>query len=1423
MNPEAFLRVADLFSDAVLLLTKDGQVVVANRAAVALGLLPSDLKGRFLSELTVTPPEAVRDYLRLCSRSREPVVGSLVFRAGPGKEVSCRCYGSVVHQGADREEARLLLRLVCRDAAPSQFVVLNQKINELTKEVHRRKQVEEELREAVEQHRAMEEHLTAIVQASTTLTVKLEPSDVLTSILKLAEKLLPADAFAVWRFHPHSERWQIALSAGLSEEYHQATIRILERTPRMPEEPVVAEDVLALPMLAERREAYRAEGIRSLLAVPLRIHGEVRGTLVTYHRQPHAFSKIEVRVATALANLSAATLTSADLYEEQARLRTEAQEHRERLRVTLASIGDAVIATDTTGHVTFLNPVAESLTGWTLVEARGRRLEEVFRIVNEDTGQPVESPVAKVLQEGITVGLANHTLLIARDGTRLPIDDSAAPIQDQSRTIVGVVLVFRDCSQRRQAERLRLVRLAVTQILAQATSIAEAMHRILDAVWTNLGWDLGAFWEAVSGEQELRCLEVRCNPSANVQEFEAITRRCTLRRKEGLPGRVLASRRPAWVADVVHDSNFPRAESAARAGLHGAFACPIFRDSKILGVIEFFSREIRKPDDELLELVTTLGGQVGQFIERQRAEEALRQSEEQFARFMQHLPGLAWIKDLQGRYVYVNDTARRVFHCYRTDLLGKTDEEIFPPETAAQFKANDQKALTSPTGMQVVETLKHADGTPHFSLVSKFPISGPDGRVALVGGMAIDVTEHQEAERGMRESEERLRLALEAGRMGVWDWNVATNTVKWSENLEPIHGLAPGTFEGTMEAFQKLIHPEDRQLVQRAIEQALKRGSSYDVEFRTVWPDGSIHWMAGKGKVYPANGPSARLIGVGMDITERKRAEQDARFLSHASAALAGLVDYESTLQKVARLAVPTFADWCAVDVLDETGALRRLAVAHVDPSKVELAHELHRRYPPDPAAPQGVWNILRTGRSEIIPEISEELLAATVKDGELLRIMRELGLKSYVGVPLSIRGQVLGVITFIAAESGRRYDADDLTLAEDLAHRAAVAIENARLYQAVREADRRKDEFLALLGHELRNPLAPIRNALQILKLPGANAAIVERAREMMERQVEHLVRLVDDLLDVSRIMRGKVELRREPVELATVVARAVETSQPALDAKDHRLTMSLPAEPLWVNGDLVRLAQVVSNLLNNAAKYTESGGQIWLTAAREEDEAVLRVRDTGIGIAPELLPRLFDMFFQAERRTGDVQSGLGIGLSLVQGLVELHGGSVQAYSAGPGAGSEFVIRLPLLARKEAPSGQPSPGSQWPDGQLEPRRVLVVDDNVDAADSLATLLRLKGQDVLVAYDGLSALAKAEAEPPAIAFVDLGMPRMDGYELARAFRANPALQGVVLVALTGWGQPEDRRRTKEAGFDFHLVKPIESETLHRLLKEGVAL
>ena len=380
---------------------------------------------------------------------------------------------------------------------------------------------------------------------------------------------------------------------------------------------------------------------------------------------------------------------------------------------------------------------------------------------------------------------------------------------------------------------------------------------------------------------------------------------------------------------------------------------------------------------------------------------------------------------------------------------------------------------------------------------------------------------------------------------------------------------------------------------------------------------------------------------------------------------------------------------------------------------------------------------------------------------------------------------------------------------------RAYLRLE-AQARRALQDADQRKDEFLAMLAHELRNPLAPVRNGLTLLRLAGSSDPTVERVRAVMERQVGHLIRLVDDLMEVSRITRGKIELRRERIDLAMALRGAVETSQPVVDAAGHALVLDLPLEPLPLDADPVRLAQVFANLLNNAAKYAERSGRIVLRARREGHEVAVFVEDDGIGIDPEMLPHVFDLFTQIDSTHRRSQGGLGIGLTLVRSLVELHGGTVAARSDGVGRGSQFEVRLPLANGDSAsvPAAVPmlaaAPG---------PLRVLVVDDNRDAADSLAVLLDYLGYTVQVAHDGPGALQQAELFRPALVLLDIGMPEMDGFEVARRFRAQEKWNDLVIVALTGWGQEEDRQRSREAGFDHHLVKPTDIDALQGLLAD----
>jgi PAS domain S-box-containing protein len=743
----------------------------------------------------------------------------------------------------------------------------------------------------------------------------------------------------------------------------------------------------------------------------------------------------------------------------------------------------------------------------------------------------------------------------------------------------------------------------------------------------------------------------------------------------------------------------------------------------------------------------------------------------------------------------------------------------------------------------------------------------------------------------------------------------------------------------------------------------------------------------------PRTGKPAAFATVSRDITAHKFEEDRLRVLAAAGKVLGASLDYETTLAEVCRLVVPVLADWCAIDLWDGEARVRRLAVYHADPAKIELAEEFRHRYPPRPEDPGGMMKVLRTGEPELYPEITDQMIDQSARDPDHARIIHSLGLRSGLVVALSARGRILGALTLATSESRRRLGPADLALANELAARAALAVDNARLfaearqavdrhrtaeeqlallteassslsssldppavldavlalarrlvaadayavwrnrpetsqwsidiahglsgdychdaikllektpalpvstivaddvmaqpmladrravyeregirsllcvplringvtcgtlvfyfrtphrfspvevrvgtalgnlaaaaigsaelYEEVRDADRRKDEFLAMLAHELRNPLAPLRNALHILSVPDLGRGQGEQVRAMMARQVEHLVRMVDDLLDVSRLLRGKIELRPEPFDVAEAVRRAVETAQPVIDALGHELTVVLPAEPLPVRGDLVRLAQVFANLLNNAAKYTDRSGRIRIAAGREGGQVAVRVRDTGVGIAPDLLPKVFDLFVQADRSAARTQGGLGIGLTLVKRLVEMHGGTVEVRSDGPGQGSEFVVRLP-------PAEVELPPSVSTNGQVRvaaragaPLRVLVVDDNVDAAESLAVVLRSVGHTVRTAHCGPAAVQVAAALRPEAVVLDIGLPGMDGYEVAQQLRRGPAA-GASLIALTGYGQEEDRRRSKAAGFDHHLVKPVDPAVLTELLA-GVAV
>jgi len=556
-------------------------------------------------------------------------------------------------------------------------------------------------------------------------------------------------------------------------------------------------------------------------------------------------------------------------------------------------------------------------------------------------------------------------------------------------------------------------------------------------------------------------------------------------------------------------------------------------------------------------------------------------------------------------------------------------------------------------------------------------------------------------------------------------------------------------------------------------------------------------------------------VALAREQTARAAAEEATRrsaFLADASRVLASSLDFGATMRSLARLPVPFIADLAAATHLDARGRVDRTELAWSVPTgDVETATlPGAEQLPAELLA--GIERALASGEAGNLTELDVRPPdpASNGRTGLAFKI------QSAMIFPLLAYGRTLGVLTLASAPSRGSYSPADLALCHDLASRAAIAADNAGLYQSIQEADRRKNEFLAMLAHELRTPLAPIRNAVQLMRKTGLQEPQLGQARDMIDRQATHMARLIDDLLDMSRISQGKILLRKEPLDLTGLVRATAEDYRVSLEKTGLSLTVAIPTEPLLLEGDPTRLGQVLGNVLHNAGKFTDPGGSVTVRLGREGESntARLSVRDSGIGIEPDMLARVFETFSQADRSLDRSRGGLGLGLSLVKGLVEQHGGAVEAYSAGLGRGTEVVIRLPLddklALAKDVTSCTNAAASAY--------RVLVIEDHGDTAESMAVLLRLSGHQVELASNGASGMAAARSFRPDIVLCDIGIPGgMDGYGVARAFRQDPELAAIYLIAITGYGREEDRRRSREAGFDVHLTKPVDFDDLQRQL------
>ena len=625
------------------------------------------------------------------------------------------------------------------------------------------------------------------------------------------------------------------------------------------------------------------------------------------------------------------------------------------------------------------------------------------------------------------------------------------------------------------------------------------------------------------------------------------------------------------------------------------------------------------------------------------------------------------------------------------------------------------------------------------------------------------------AEAALRESQEVLSLAMRGGRMGAWVRDLATNKVWWSRELEELFELPVGGFKGTEADFLEFVHEQDRAPIVKAVEAAIATRKDYAIEFRFRHGSEPWRWMDGRGRaIYGADGRATRLFGIGIDITERRHGEESVR---QNEAHFRTMADAIPQLVWIAR--PDGWIYWYNSRWYEYTGT----TAANVEGWGWQSLH--------DPAVLPAVLN--RWKSSIASGEPFEMVFPLRGADGIFRTFLtRVMPLKDDRREVLHWFGTCTDITTQRQAE------------------------------EALRIADQRKDAFIATLAHELRNPLAPIRNAVEIMRLQGSASPEQTTARDIIDRQARHLTRLVDDLLEVSRITRGKVQLRMERVALVVPLNDAIEAVHPLMQSSAHTLTVSLPCEPIYLVGDPTRITQVVLNLLNNAAKFTPHGGHIWLSAERVGNEALIYVRDTGIGIPVEHLSRIFEMFSQVTPPIERAEGGLGIGLALVRGLLELHGGSIQASSGGPGKGSEFVVRLPL-ARAEDSSIASSSAGRESTGVGFRRKVLVVDDNRDAAESLTQLLQIFGHEVREAHDGVEAIHAADAFRPEVVLLDLGLPKLNGYDAAREIRKRAGDRAVMIIAVTGWGQDEDRRHSAEAGFDLHLTKPVEATQLQAIL------
>lgn len=817
--------------------------------------------------------------------------------------------------------------------------------------------------------------------------------------------------------------------------------------------------------------------------------------------------------------------------------------------------------------------------------------------------------------------------------------------------------------------------------------------------------------------------------------------------------------------------------------------------------------------------------------ERRRKDEELRRSNERFERATQAVAGYIYEHDLQSGSIYRSGGF--------LDLLGHAPQQTPPtfdwwraqvhPDDLSYFDGAVGASLPQEEQFSLEYRVRHADGSYRWLWDRILVVRDANGEAEYMIGFISDISARRSAEVSLRESEANFRQLADSMPQIVWSSNPRGVPYYFNQRWYDYSGLEEGSVG--LDSWEAFHHPDDSARVRAEWDEAMTNRAAFRCELRLREKNGKYRWFLCRANpvIDPATGEVSRWFGTATDIDEQRRATDAQTFLAEVGVLLSGSLDPQITLEQVTHLAVPHMGDWCMVALKNSEGMPEMVAVAHRSAEKVRAFWKRYGQQSFNLNDEKGFPYVIRTGKPQVLEDMLDGVEGHVYPGGRFYMEVQEGGHHSAMLVPLEVRGEILGAIAFTYAETDRHFSAADLPLAQELARRAAIAIENARLYRQLQDADRRKDEFLAMLAHELRNPLAAISGARSLMDelLEGEARTISATPRAILERQVSHLARLVDDLLDVSRITRGKIELRRKEIDFAEIVRNALDGVRPLIVSRRHNLRVELPAEAAWVDADPARLGQIVSNLVTNAAKYTDPGGHIVVHLETKGSEAVLQVSDNGTGLSPEMLHSIWGLFVQSDRTLERSQGGLGIGLTLVKSLAEMHGGRVAATSQGLGKGSQFLIALPLLRSQELPNAAQKNSllekgdsvADVPATAGNRNRVLVVDDNEDAAVMLCAWLENNGYDVQIAHDGPQGLVLAFGWKPDVALLDIGMPGMDGYEVARKLRSLPEGKDMRLIAVTGYGQPNDRDLAMEAGFDFHLTKPVELEELKGLLEE----